>query len=182
MTAQRSLFGDVDAAAPHRAPAAPPPLRSWSFTVAGEPRPMGSKSAFVVKTPFGHRAVVTNKPSKGSPETAAKLPAWKDAVTAASMVELDDGERTRAPLAISLVFYLARPSGHMKPDGSLRKSAPCYPAVKPDVDKLIRSTLDALKVAMIADDAKVVALTARKLYADGRATGADISVEELDNP
>jgi Holliday junction resolvase RusA-like endonuclease len=61
--------------------------------------------------------------------------------------------------AVSLVvnFYFQRPK-------SVKRQ---HPEVKPDLDKLLRSTLDALvEAGAIEDDAKVVAVTACKIYSD----------------
>lgn len=145
--------------------------RRLEFFVPGEPKPMGSKTAFVVKGKFGPRAVVTD--GKKGPE----MRAWKDSVIAATMAEDDRGERIMGAVRVSLTFFLARPAGHTGKKGLL-PSAPRYPAVKPDLDKLARSTLDALAVALLSDDARVVTLELAKRYAEG-ATGARIVVEEL---
>lgn len=150
-----------------------PSPRRVEFFVPGEPKPMGSKTAFVVKGKFGPRAVVTDG-STSKPAGKLML-AWKDSVIAASMA--DGGERIIGAVRVSLTFFLARPAGHTGKKGLL-PSAPRYPAVKPDLDKLARSTLDALAVALLSDDARVVTLELAKRYAEG-PTGARIVVEEL---
>lgn len=153
--------------------------RRYDFFVAGEPRPMGSKTAFAFMGKNGKpRAVVTDSPSK-APHLAGKLTGWKDSVIAATMAELGDNpQRIMGAVSVSLTFALARPAGHQGAKG-IKPSAPAFPHVKPDLDKLARSTLDALAVMMLADDARVVTLTLAKRYADTGPTGAWITVEEI---
>jgi crossover junction endodeoxyribonuclease RusA len=58
----------------------------------------------------------------------------------------------------------------------LRDTAPSTPAARPDLDKLLRSTLDALVDAgALADDALVVEVNAAKTYPAGH-------LEALDTP
>lgn len=147
--------------------------RLVEFFVAGEPKPMGSKTAFVVRGPNGPRAVVTDGKSGKVMRT------WQDSVTSSAMAAWGTQARMLGPVAVVLSFRLARPSGHLGKDGTPRKSAPRYPHVKPDLDKLARSTLDALAVVLLADDSRVVQLSLAKLYADSGPTGAMISVEEM---
>jgi Holliday junction resolvase RusA-like endonuclease len=117
--------------------------------VRGTPAPQGSKSY------KGHRA--------GKPvlvESCAAVPAWREAVvTAAREAMRRAGFITMsAPSIVVIDFYLARPASAPK-----RRTVPDR---RPDLDKLIRSTLDALTTAgVIEDDARVVEITARKHYA-----------------
>lgn len=70
------------------------------------------------------------------------------------------------------MFYLRRPP-------SAPKSRQ-YPDRKPDLDKLIRSTLDALVIGgVIEDDARIIAIRAGKVYARTRPTGALIEINSL---
>lgn len=166
-------------ALPESAASAPAPAaarRRYEFFVAGEPKPMGSKTAFVVKGKFGPRAVVTD--GSTSKPAGKLMRAWKDSVIATALVEFS-GDRIMGAVSVEMRFLLARPAGHRRPDGTVKKSAPRWPAVKPDADKLARSTLDALAVVMLADDSRVVELLIRKRYADEGPTGAHITVEEL---
>lgn len=119
--------------------------------VYGTPAPQGSKRH------VGHGVMV---------ESSKKVKPWRAAVTA----EAAQHEPLHGPVALTLTFYLPRPRGHYRTGKyahELRDSAPRDPAVKPDLDKLLRSTLDALTDAgLIDDDARVYSLTARKRYAD----------------
>lgn len=161
------------AAAPEPAPGC---LRI-EFFVAGDPKPKGSKRAFVI--PGTNRAIVTDKPTAKGGE--ARLKAWNTAVSDAARVALGDRERITAPCTVAMTFYLARPAGHFGSKG-LKPSAPRHHGTKPDADKLSRSTLDALKVGMLSDDSRVwdLHLVKRFVGDDGtRETGCRIVVEVL---
>lgn len=152
-------------------------MRSLTFTVTGRPAPQGSKRGFVnhhtgkvaMVESAGDRVRTWREDVRATALTAAQHKAWKPV----------DG-----PIAISIQFYLPRPKGHYgtgRNSGILKPSAPTYPAVMPDIDKLARSTLDALKSAhVIVDDSRAVQLAAWKLYADGRAPGAQISITHME--
>lgn len=96
---------------------------------------------------------------------AARLKPWRAIVAEAA----DIGVTFDQPVIVWLSFTVRRP---IRP----RFLAP---AVKPDVDKLTRSTLDGLKDGgLIADDARVVLAIARKRYPDhSEPLGAHITVE-----
>jgi Holliday junction resolvase RusA-like endonuclease len=69
------------------------------------------------------------------------------------------------------------------------KNGRALPIVPPDLDKLLRSTLDGIgqghdtgKVGdglIWGDDSQVVEIAARKFYADDREPGADIRIIAL---
>ena len=90
------------------------------------------------------------------------------------------------PRSFPSTFRLPRPKGHYgtgRNAGLLKPSAPWYPAGRPDLDKLLRSTLDALGEAGIwGDDAQVVTIAASKHYtSDYEPPGATIRVATLVN-
>lgn len=138
------------------------------ITVNGVPAPQGSKKAIAT----GAKVIVL--------EMSKNLEPWRAAVTAAGKaamggrVPLDTAISTRRGVPVNAVgldvvvkFRLQRPA-------SVRRQ---YPSVMPDLDKLIRSTGDALKTAGVyTDDSRVVGITAVKVYAD--TPGADITVRE----
>ncbi|MGV9815783.1 RusA family crossover junction endodeoxyribonuclease [Streptomyces cellulosae] len=99
-------------------------------------------------------------------ESSKKVKPWRDAVALeASKVDFED----MPYVGMEVWFYLPRPKSHYRTGkyaGLLRSSAPPYPGRYPDVDKLCRSTLDALRMGgAYRDDAQVVQLHAHKLYA-----------------
>jgi crossover junction endodeoxyribonuclease RusA len=63
----------------------------------------------------------------------------------------------------------------------LKQSAPAYLIVKKnDLDKLVRSTLDALSGIAFIDDCQVTNLSASKRYCnEDEVVGADILINEL---
>lgn len=129
--------------------------------VHGTPAPQGSKRTLIHR--HTGRAVTM--------ESSKKVAPWREAVKAAALAAHRDAERGGEPDAavdVSLVFLLSRPKGHFRTGRNahlLRDGAPKRPTSKPDLDKLIRSTLDALKDAgTYRDDSQVVRIQAAKEY------------------
>jgi Holliday junction resolvase RusA-like endonuclease len=83
----------------------------------------------------------------------------------------DGWELLDEPLELSVIFYLPRPKT------ATRK----FPAVMPDLDKLIRAVGDSLSGLVYVDDSRIIAISAQKRYADDRDPGALIRVNTLDN-
>ena len=150
-----------------------------TINVVGTPAPQGSKRAFIVN---GH-AVMT--------ESSKKVKPWRQDVTAAAQTAAADhwydGDQhgwTAPPGAveITITFYMPRPRYHFRTGArshELKPNAPTWVDKKPDIDKLTRSTLDALtSSAVIRDDAQVARVVLEQRYADA-ATGARIIVRPL---
>lgn len=135
-----------------------------TLRVVGKPAPQGSKS-------YGRGGRYR--------EASRYLPAWRKAVVSAAMgitASPLDG-----PLACSVVFLFARPPSHLRKGGELRKAAPQHHVGAPDTDKLCRSVGDALTIAgLILDDRLIVRWAAEKrwAYRDEQA-GALITVIAL---
>lgn len=145
--------------------------------VHGEPAPQGSKKAFVNRK-TGRANLV---------EASKKVRPWRQAVQAAALEAVQEVRPGRAagplwgpdhPLTVRITFSMKRPRSHYgtgKKANTIKPTAPDYPAVTPDLDKLVRSTLDGLGEAGVwHDDSRVVRLTAVKLY--GPIPGAHITV------
>jgi Holliday junction resolvase RusA-like endonuclease len=131
--------------------------------VLGTPAPQGSK-----RHVGGGRLV----------ESSKKVAPWREAVVGACQRNDIAEKRIDTPVIVRMTFWLARPASHRKPNGELRANAPLAPARTPDLDKLVRSTLDGLvQAAVLADDARVVTIHARKRYADTNAPGALIWID-----
>jgi Holliday junction resolvase RusA-like endonuclease len=81
------------------------------------------------------------------------------------------------------VFYLPRPGGHFgtgRNAGLVKNSAPLWPAVKPDLDKLERAVFDSLESAGVwGNDSICCGVTGWKHYADARGPGLVLSMAEL---
>lgn len=141
------------------------------FRVYGTPKPQGSKRH------VGNGIMVE---SAGAP-----LKTWREDVKLAALRERRELDAPLdGPLHLRVLFYLARPQGHSgtgRNEGKLRSSAPPYPHRKPDIDKLLRSTLDAISTAQLwADDARVCDLVAVKRYAcDEQPPGAHVSITTM---
>ena len=65
-------------------------------------------------------------------------------------------------MGVDVTFYVPRPKSVTRE----------YPEVKPDADKLLRCTLDALTGIAYRDDAQVIAPHPTKLYANDGQPGA----------
>jgi crossover junction endodeoxyribonuclease RusA len=104
---------------------------------------------------------------------SAKHKRWRNAVSFAALDLVGpDFELIDEPVELSVIFYLPRPKTATRE----------FPAVMPDLDKLIRSVGDSLSGTVIRDDSRIIAIHAQKLYADSRGVGAVIRVNTLPKP
>lgn len=141
------LFEDVFAALAEAAPA-PGSAPLLVITATGEAGPKGSK-----RHVGGGRMV----------ESSAKVKPWEEMV-AWRAIEARTKVRGWRPLLgaveLSMVFTLARPKSHYgtgRNSHLLLPSAPARPYVRPDLDKYVRASQDALQTAkIIRDDGQVV--------------------------
>ena len=117
-----------------------------TFRVYGLPGPQGSKR-FVGLSKSGRGVMI---------ESSKAVKPWREAVKWAAV---ESGARIpEGPLWVSMVFTLPKPK-------SAPKRRQTFPATKPDLSKLVRSTEDALTDAGIwEDDARVVDLRCRKVF------------------
>lgn len=141
--------------------------------VVGVPAPQGSKRAF--NNPHTGRAQMKESGSE-------RLAPWRQDVKQAALDAIAASGWTVpvTGVTVEVTFLIVRPKGHYgtgRNAAALKPTAPPYPIVKPDIDKLLRSTLDALKVAgCYTDDCTVTDVLARKRYADPDRPGAIIRV------
>lgn len=109
-------------------------------------------------------------------ESSKKVKPWRsDVKDAAEKAIADKGWLPLdGPVELHVAFLLDRPK-------SVSPKTRPMPTVKPDLDKLVRSTLDALKSAgAYRDDANVVRIATWKRYASSEeAQGAIIVVKEI---
>ena len=159
-------------------------MTSLEIIVLGTPAPQGSKRGFAVKAKGAYTGKVAQV------ESSAKVKPWRMAVKYAAMDEIRATTDHWLPLsgAVNLIvaFRLPRPKGHYGTGcnaGLLKPSAPWFPNGRPDLDKLLRSTFDALGEANVwGDDAQVVTVVASKDYAnDYEPVGATIRARSLAN-
>jgi Holliday junction resolvase RusA-like endonuclease len=129
------------------------------FWIDGIPAPQGSKSAVTI----GGKARLI----EGSSTTGRnKHKAWRKVVTDTARL-YTPSEPLNCPLAVEIDFVLPQ----------IKSSKSDLHVVKPDLDKLIRSTFDAITDARIwQDDSRVTKLTSTKRR--GTTPGAYIRIEE----
>lgn len=129
---------------------------SIAFTVFGVSEPKGSARAFM---PKGARFPVVTSDNPN-------LKGWENTIRGElqRVMKQTDGHTLahifKSPVAVGLRFHLPRPKSKKKAK---------YPTTKPDVDKLARAAIDALSGVAFKDDNQVVAVQARKVYAEGAA-------------
>jgi Holliday junction resolvase RusA-like endonuclease len=144
--------------------------RSVTFAVLGAPGTKGSPYARVHKG----RAIV---------HEGAKSKAWERLVRERALEAVGTREGPTfvdVALDVAITFELARPAGHWAKRGGLKSGAPPWPSRRLDLlDKLCRSTLDALIGSVFDDDSRVVRLLATKIYAAPGHEGARITVQEI---
>jgi crossover junction endodeoxyribonuclease RusA len=131
-------------------------MAQLEIEVFGEPASQGSHSV------INGRIVQVN---------SAKHKRWRNAVAFAALDLVTDGwELLDEPLELSVIFYLPRPK---------TVQDRTYPAVMPDVDKLLRAVFDSLSGVIYVDDSRIITVSAQKRYADDRGPGALIRVNTL---
>lgn len=155
------------------------------FFVPGKPVPKGNHAAFPIargkceckgkgcarKNCFGGTlvgTVITDDKGK-------ELEAWEayvkiQAISARNAAACRLVEKPSA-LEVRLVFMFDRPQGHWTTKGQLSAEGlrNPIPSVKPDWDKVSRSTADALTGALCEDDGQIAIAAVAKIYAPERA-------------
>lgn len=146
------------------------PGRFVTFHVNGLAAPAGSKRGF--HNPRTGRVIITDDSKRSKP--------WQAAVRDAA-VEAMSGGLFVGPLELVVTFTVPRPKGHYGSGRNAERllpSAPPFPAVKPDVTKLVRAVEDALTGIVWRDDAQVIAQHASKVY--GEPAGCTVEVQSLE--
>jgi Holliday junction resolvase RusA-like endonuclease len=113
-----------------------------SFIVEGRPAPQGSK-----RSVGGNRFIEVSKYVKP----------WRDAVALAAkqaVMASDDVSLYDCPIVLEITFFIDKPAKPKFP----------YPAVTPDLSKLVRSTEDALTGIIWVDDSRIVSLIVDEVY------------------
>ena len=141
-----------------------------TFTVLGRPQPQGSLKGFVLPGKDGKkpRAILTSDNTKMKPFRQqvgwAALKARADAGHNGLFAE------KHVPVRVEMKFYFDKPP-------SISKKR-VHMVVKPDADKISRSTIDAMTGILFADDAQILQLSASKYY--GLPERVEISVTNLE--
>ena len=141
------------------------------LSVFGKPAGSGSKTAY--KTPEGKMIVTPASKYQKPWQEAVKWTFLQSEYT--KMIPLTE------PLTVDIIFVFVRSKSHYgagKNAGKLKVSAPAYPDKRPDIEKLARSTNDALTGLAWKDDSQIVNLTLQKVYGD--RSGAQIEIKKLE--
>ena len=128
-------------------------MTAATIIVHGIPAPQGSKRH------VGNGILI---------ESSKKVKPWREAVKWAA---IEAGVKAiHGPVVLTVQFFLPRPKSAPKRRTEADR--------KPDLDKLLRSTMDALSdVGVWEDDARVVEVQAGKAYEfEGRPPGAVIEI------
>lgn len=140
------------------------PSHRLSFIVYGTPAPQGSKRH------VGNGVMIESNQKS--------LDTWREDVKLAALRALDVSPgwaRDYPQVAAHVVFTLSRPRSHYLTRISgdvLREDAPRLHGTRPDLDKLLRSTGDALTAAGVyADDNRIAQVFAVKTYANSPSDG-----------
>ncbi|MFJ5294496.1 RusA family crossover junction endodeoxyribonuclease [Streptomyces sp. NPDC088348] len=131
------------------------PVPRLHIAVHGLPGPQGSKTA----VGYG-RSRKTGRAIPLMRESSKKVKPWREQVTAAIQAALlrGDAQPITGPVYAEITFTMPKPV-------SAPKRRRTYPAVTPDIDKLERSTYDAItKAGMWEDDGRVIENHNRKVY------------------
>lgn len=119
-------------------------------------------------------------------ESSKKVAPWRLDVKNAALSARNAADHLTytGPVEIQATFLLARPKNHYRTGRNahlLRDNAATFVATKPDIDKLLRSTLDGLGEAGVwRDDSQVAQVWATKTYATtAELPGAFIYIAEV---
>lgn len=143
-----TLFDDDPGALPDvlQIPAPAPRLTdapALTVIAHGQPIPQGSKRAFISRS-TGRAAMKEDNPKTGS---------WRETVAWAVARAMEQAGRTEpltGPLRVEVVFTMRKPT-------SRPKTRVTFPDTKPDADKLLRASFDAVTTAGgWVDDARVI--------------------------
>lgn len=123
------------------------------------PAAKGSVSAFPIQRKSGKMGAVAVHSTKSKD--------WEHLIRQ----HLDGVSMITGPVDVMLWFFLPRPMSAKRE----------YPAVRPDLDKLIRAVGDALQKIAIEDDARIVNLVAFKRYAQDEGPGVAIEIKPTES-
>lgn len=135
-----------------------------SFTCFGTPVPQGSTRAFIPKG--WSRPIITAANSKTKP--------WRQEIAGACIAAIGNCEAagSAVPIRIEVQFFFDKPK-------STKKSV-TDKVTKPDLDKLVRSCLDALTGIAFDDDSQVTEIIASKGF--GSPARMEVKISEANMP
>ena len=109
---------------------------------------------------------------------------WRE--TVAIVVGSAVSKPIEGPVELSLAFFFPRPKSHYgtgKNSELVKASAPIHHAQKPDIDNVIKSTLDAMNGILYGDDKQVIRIQAEKRWAhQPEQAGVALCIEVHEEP
>lgn len=139
--------------------------RSVVLSVLGEPMPKGSYT----RLPNGAVLNARRGPALKSYE------AWVKALGVEAKCAMEERPPLDGALAIAATFYLRRPKNETRAERTR-----IWHTTPPDVDKLLRTVLDAIKGIAIADDARIAHGLIEKRYCPaGKLPGVELYISAL---
>jgi len=156
-------------------------LTQVSFRVFGTPGAQGSKKGWAIKKDGAYTGQVAQS------ENSKKVAPWRSDVKAAAEEAVGPGWKPwEGPCEVTAKFIFARPKSHYRTGRNahlLRDDAPYYvtSVSKGDLDKLLRSTGDALTSSGVFKDDSLIAKfkDVEKVYGDRE--GAIITLRLLES-
>ncbi len=153
-------------------------MKSLTIFIAGDPIPQGRPRGTIIKPKYKPAFIQFYDPPECQKfkDRVARLAKEYLAKTFAKW------EPINQPISIEITFFLNRIKivGGEKKEWVLKGT---FPATAPDIDNLIKAVTDALNGIIWSDDKNIVEIVrARKLYADGREPGFEITVRPFGQP
>ena len=88
-----------------------------------------------------------------------------------------DNKPTDKPLKVAITMYVEIPQSKSKKQKEKMITGEIKPIVKPDVDNVAKSILDALNGIIYLDDKQIIELDIEKIYAETSWT--EVKIEEI---
>ena len=157
-----------------------------AFTVQGESRPAGSKTAMPLWDPKkqdyrrGPTGRIVTRALHTKTQTKEPTKDYMQRVGVAAR-EIYDGPLLEGPLVLILRFYRPRPKGHYgtgRNASKVKPSAPRCPTKMPDLTKTVRAIEDGLKKIVWRDNAQVCRLEATKAF--GTHYYVEVEIETIE--
>jgi Holliday junction resolvase RusA-like endonuclease len=139
-------------------------MTTLAFSIPGEPRGKG-RPRIVKIAGFSRMA------------TDAKTASYENLVALAAQQALGGREPLDGALAISVAIKLTPAASASRKGRAAMLSGEQRPTKKPDLDNVVKAVLDGCNAVAFRDDALIVELAARKLYAE--TAGVDVVISRV---
>ena len=132
------------------------------FEIQGIPRPQGSKRH------VGNGIMI---------ESSKHVKHWRAVASLCAREAMVGSDIIRKPNAVRVTvgYYFPRPQKHSTKKAIL-DGLPVYHTSTPDVDKLLRATLDSMSQIVFEDDSQVLLGSCLKLYSERALTRVRVEV------